>query len=219
MTSSSVRAVAKPAAATAAVGLLVGFGAASWMGAAPVGRMLPWILGRGLGIAAYLSLTALTALGLWLRHPLAQRWRMPAPATRLRVHAVLAATTLVLVIGHVVALVLDSFAGVGWAGAIVPGRSGFRPLAVGLGTVSLYLALLVGGSAALAGRFAGRMWRRVHGLALGVFGLVWAHGLLAGSDTPRLRWMYALTGGVVALLAVTRRFVPASRQALTRRSA
>jgi predicted ferric reductase len=170
--------------------------------------MLPWILGRGLGIAAYLSLTAVTVLGLWLRHPLARRWHWPAPVTRIRVHAVLAATTVVLILGHVVALVLDKFAGVGVLGAIVPGASGYRPLAVALGTVSVYLLLLVAGSAALAGRLVGRAWRPIHHAALVVFGLAWAHGILAGSDTSRLRPMYAVTGGIVALFAVTRRLVP-----------
>jgi DMSO/TMAO reductase YedYZ heme-binding membrane subunit len=174
--------------------------------------MLPWTLGRGLGIAAYLSLTMLTAFGLWLRHPAAQRWGWPAAATRIRAHAVLAAATLVLVLGHVVALVLDSFAGVGVRGAIVPGASGFRPFAVALGTVSLYLFVLVGSSAALAGRLARRAWLPIHRVALAVFGLAWAHGLLAGSDTPRLRLMYAATGGVVAMLAVTRRLVPANKR-------
>ena len=207
MSAGTARTAVKVAAVTAATGGLAGFAMSSWVGAAPVGRMLPWVLGRGLGIAAYLSLTALTALGLWLRHPAAQRWRWPAPDTRVRLHAVLGALTGVLVLGHVVALVLDSFAGVGVLGAVVPGASGFRPFAVALGTVSLYLALLVGGSAALAGRLAGRAWRPIHRVALVVFGLAWAHGILAGSDTPRLRFMYAVTGGFVALLAVTRRLV------------
>ena len=209
MTTSTMRSAAKVAGATAAIGALGGFAAASWMGAAPVGRMLPWVVGRGLGIAAYLSLTALTVMGLWLRHPWAQRWRTPLPATRIRVHAVLAAATLVFVIGHVVAIVLDSFAGVGLRGALVPGGSGYRPFAVALGTVSVYLALLVGGSAALAGRLAGRAWRPIHRVALVVFGLSWAHGLLAGSDTPRLRLMYVATGAVVAALAVSRRLLSA----------
>lgn len=214
--SAGVRTGAKLAAVTATVGGLAGFAMSSWVGAAPVGRMLPWVLGRGLGIAAYLSLTALTALGLWLRHPLAQRWQWPAPVARLRAHAVLAAATVVLVLGHVVSLVLDSFAGVGVLGAIVPGASGFRPFAVALGTVSLYLALLVGASAALAGRLTGRVWRPIHRAALVVFGLAWAHGLLSGSDTPRLRLMYAVTGGLVALLAVSRRMVPVADRAVER---
>ncbi|HET7310674.1 MAG TPA: hypothetical protein VFJ17_05050 [Mycobacteriales bacterium] len=208
--SGGIRSAARLAAVTAVAGGLAGFAMSSWVGAAPVGRMLPWILGRGLGIASYLSLAALTALGLWLRHPLAQRWRWPAPATRIRLHAVLAAATVVLVTGHVVALVLDSFAGVGVLGAVVPGASGFRPFAVALGTVSLYLAVLVGGSAALAGRLTGRFWRPIHGAASVVFALAWTHGLLAGSDALRLRWMYAVTGGLVVLLALTRRLVPTS---------
>ena len=211
-----VRAAAKVAFITAAVGGLSGFAMSSWVGAAPVGRMLPWVLGRGLGIAAYLALTALTALGLWLRHPMAQRWHWPAPATRIRLHAVLAAATVVLVLGHVVALVLDSFAGVGVLGAVVPGASGFRPFAVALGTVSLYLALLVGGSAALAGRLTGRVWRPIHSIASLVFAMAWTHGLLAGSDTVRLRLMYAVTGGLVGVLALTRRLVPASRRVTER---
>ena len=181
--------------------------------------MLPWILGRGLGIAAYLSLTALTALGLWLRHPAAQRWHWPAPASRLKVHAVLAAATLALIIGHVIVLVIDPFAGVGVLGAVAPGASGFRPFAVALGTISVYLALLVGTTAALAGRLTGRAWRPIHRIAGVVFGLAWAHGLLAGSDTPKLRLMYAVTGAMVALLAVTRRLVPASDRVLERRAA
>ena len=201
------RSAAKVAGVAAALGGLGGFAASAWMGAAPVGRMLPWVLGRGLGIAAYLSLTALTVLGLWLRHPWSQRWRRPSPTTRIRAHAVLASATIVLVIGHIVALVLDSFAGVGVAGALIPGRSGFRPFAVALGTVSIYLAVLVGGSAALAGRLAGRAWRPIHRVAGMVFALALAHVLLAGSDTPRLRLMYAVTGGVVMLLAVSRRLV------------
>jgi predicted ferric reductase len=180
--------------------------------------MLPWIMGRGLGISAYLSLTGLTLLGLWLRHPLAQRWQWPAPVTRIRVHAVLAAGTVVLILGHVVALVLDRFAGVGVLGAVVPGASGFRPLAVALGTVGVYLAVLVGASAALAGRLAGRAWRPIHQAALAVFGLAWAHGLLAGSDSSRLRLMYAVTGGIVTLFAVTRWLVPVADRSLQRQA-
>ncbi len=43
-------------------------------------KMLPWILGRGLGVAAYVSLTAMVVLGLWLRHPWRARFRRPSPA-------------------------------------------------------------------------------------------------------------------------------------------
>jgi len=122
-----------------------------------------------------------------------------------------------LLIGHIVALVMDKYAGVGVVGALAPGSSGYRPLAVALGTLSIYAGLLVGGTAALAGRLFGRAWRPIHRLAFAVFGLAWLHGLLAGSDSPRLRLMYVATGAAVVVLGATSRL--ASRVALSRRAA
>lgn len=179
-------------------------------------RMLPWIVGRGLGIAAYLVLTVLVALGTWFSHP--WRFRRPVlhPAVQLRAHAVLAAGALVLVTGHVIALVADRFAGVGAVGAFAPGYSGYRPAAVALGTVALYLGLAAGGTATLAGRFLIRhRWLGIHRYAGLVFATCWFHGVLAGSDTPALRAVYGATGLVVLALVVTRHTVraPAPRAA------
>ncbi|MHB8439801.1 MAG: hypothetical protein ACYDD4_11660 [Acidimicrobiales bacterium] len=168
-------------------------------------RMLPWIVGRGLGIAAFLVLTALVMLGIWFSHP--WRFRRPVvhPAVQLRAHALLAAATLGLVGGHVVALIADRFAGVGVAGAFVPGASGYRPAAVALGTVALYLGLAAGGTAALAGRILIRhRWLAVHRYAALVFAVCWFHGVLAGSDTPALRVLYLATGIGVLVLTITR---------------
>jgi predicted ferric reductase len=167
-------------------------------------RMLPWILGRGLGIAAYLSLASLTALGLWLRHPWRARWRRPSPDAQLHAHAVLSLLTLLLLAGHIVALVLDRYAGVGLRGAVVPGAASFRPTAVALGTLSIYVGVIVGVTAAFAG-YVGRWWRPIHALASLVFVLAFAHGVLAGSDTHQLRWLYVATGAVVVVLSLTRR--------------
>jgi predicted ferric reductase len=199
-----------------AVSLAVGYAAAVAFGRLHVGRMLPWILGRGLGIAAYLSLVALTLLGLWLRHPLRLRWRRPAPEAQLRVHAALASLTLVLLAGHIVALVMDRYAGVGVVGAAVPTASSYRPFAVALGTVSVYLGLLVGASAALAGTLVRRAWLPLHRLASVVFALTWLHAILAGSDTSRLGWLYLATGAAVAGLALSRRITPAPEAVVSR---
>jgi sulfoxide reductase heme-binding subunit YedZ len=190
-------------------GVAVGYAASVMFGSVHVGRMLPWILGRGLGIAAYLCLVGLTAAGLWLRHPWRVRWRRPAPLSQLRLHASLAALTLVLLAGHIVALVLDRYAGVGVRGALVPGAASYRPFAVAVGTVSVYLGLLVGLSAALAGTLVRRAWLPVHKVASAVFALTWLHALLAGSDTSRLAWLYLGTGAFVVALALTRRLAPA----------
>ena len=91
-------------------------------------RMLPWLLGRSLGLAAYASLTALMIVGVWLRHPWRLRWPIIHPEVRLRVHAALGATTVLLVAGHLSALALDHYAGVGWRGAFIPGVSHYRTI-------------------------------------------------------------------------------------------
>lgn len=197
--------LAPTAVGVAAGAMVVGYIATEWASARLDARMLPWVVGRGLGVAGYLALTALTAVGLWLRHPWRLRWQRPSPLTQMWAHASLAAVTALLVAGHIVALCLDRFAGVGWHGAFVPGQSTYRPLAVGLGTVGLYLGVLVGFSVPLAGRVLGRSWLPLHRLASGAFAVVWLHGLLAGSDTARLRMMYAATGAVVCVLALSRR--------------
>lgn len=167
-------------------------------------RMLPWIMARCLGLAAYVTLSALVALGIWFRHPWRVAWRAPRPESILRGHAALAAATLVLLVGHILATVLDSYAGVGWAGAFTPWHSAYRPTGVALGTLALYGIVLVAGTAALAGSLARKIWLPIHSMSSILFGLCLAHGLLAGSDSHTLWWMYAGTGILVALLQTSR---------------
>ncbi len=167
-------------------------------------RMLPWILGRSLGLAAYVSLSALVALGIWFRHPWKVARRAPGPEALLRAHVALAAGTIGLLIGHICAIALDHYAGVGWIGVFVPWESQYRPTAVALGSLALYGVVLVVLTAALAGSVARRVWLPVHAIAVPLFCLSLVHGLLAGSDTHVMWWLYAVTGAVVAVLQVSR---------------
>jgi len=167
-------------------------------------KMLPWILGRGLGVAAFVSLTAMVVLGLWLRHPWRARYRRPAPATILWAHVTLAACTITLVAGHVTSLALDKYAGVGWSGAFVPGEATFKTTGVALGTVALYGLLLVVGTAALAGSIGRRAWFPIHSASVLVFCVTLAHGVMSGSDGTTLRWFYVASGLLVVVLQATR---------------
>lgn len=167
-------------------------------------RYFPWIVGRSLGLAAYVTLTTLVALGLWLRHPWRNRVRVLHAEVRLRLHAALAVATGALVGGHVVALGADRYAGVAWPVTLIPGASSYRPAAVGLGVVGLYFLAALSLTAMVGGRLVGRHWLLVHRLALPTFGLLWFHAVLAGSDTLKLRAFYALTAAFVAVLVLTR---------------
>ena len=105
---------------------------------------------------------------------------------------------------HVAVLATDRWAGVGWTGAALPLGASYRPLPVTLGVLGLWLGLLAGLSAALAGRLPRRAWWPLHKIAAVSLALVWAHGVLAGSDTPALLAMYVISGMAVVGLALSR---------------
>ncbi|MDA8290891.1 MAG: hypothetical protein M0Z33_04310 [Actinomycetota bacterium] len=194
------------ATALAASALAVGAGTLAARAVAPTihSRYFTWITGRALGIAAYLSLTALVLLGTWMRHP----WRFSRPLlhgeTRLRAHAALGVATIALVAGHLASLAADRYAGVGWLGALVPGMSHYRTLPVALGVVALVALVVIGATAALAGSSGTRHWLAIHRMSLLAFASVWLHGMFAGTDARTLRPLYAVTGLAVVAVVSTR---------------
>ncbi len=181
-------------------------------------RDFPWVTARALGIAAYLSLTALVLVGTWMRHPWRSAWHVGHGESRLRAHTALGAATIALLAGHVGFLATDAYAGVGWAGAVVPGLAHYRPLAVALGVCSLEVMVAVAATARFAGRRGTRHWLAVHRLSAGAFLLAWAHGVMAGTDTGHLRWMYVITGAVVTVAVASRWVVAAYRGGASRRA-
>ncbi len=167
-------------------------------------RTPAWVVARAAGLASYLLLVALVVLGLVLAHPWRARLAWPSAPARLRAHVALAVFTLAFVVLHVVVLATDRWAGVGWAGVLLPMGSSYRPVPVTIGVIALWSGLLAGLTAALAGRVAGRVWWPIHKVAIVSLVLVWVHSLLAGSDAAALTGFYAASGIAVLALAVSR---------------
>ena len=166
-------------------------------------RMAPWILGRATGVVAYLLLVALVLFGITLSHP-NRALRGRSATTRMRTHVTLAVLTLAAVGLHVVVLATDRYAGVGWAGALLPMNATYRPVGVTFGVLGTWLGLLAGLSAGAAGRLPARVWFPVHRVAALSFVLVLVHGLVTGWDTNLLLGMYVGTGLLVAGFAASR---------------
>jgi predicted ferric reductase len=159
--------------------------------------MLPWVLGRGLGLGALAALAALSLVGLWRRHPIRESLPVLKPAALAKVHTVLASATMALLAGHVAAILADSYAKVGVVGALIPMQSAYQPWPVTLGTVSMWLLLLIWATARLSTSVAKRSWKAVHRASMFTFGCVWLHGLTIGTDSAKLRPAYIVVGALV----------------------
>jgi methionine sulfoxide reductase heme-binding subunit len=92
---------------------------------------------------------------------------------------------------HVLTAMLDTYVSVGWASALVPWASTYRPVWTGLGTVGVDLMLAVAVTSALRRRISARTWRSVHWLAYGSWPVAMAHSLGMGTDASTL-WMDGL---------------------------
>jgi sulfoxide reductase heme-binding subunit YedZ len=156
-----------------------------------------WLAARATGIVAYLLLTLQIVLGLILSHPTNRStWNLSKRIFPWHDH--LWVFVLGFLVVHVVSLVIDPKAGVGLAGALVPGLSTYRSSPVAIGTMAMYAFLITAISARWTTLLPRGMWLSIHRLALVIFVLAWMHGVLAGTDTGAIRVMYLATGFLVA---------------------
>ncbi len=158
-----------------------------------------WYLTRGTGVVALLLLTTVTVLGILN----AVRWS-PRGTPRFvvqRVHRNLSLISVVFIVIHIATAVIDGFAPIRWIDVVVPFRSAYRPLWLGLGAVAFDLLIAIAVTSLLRGRLSYRVWRAVHWTSYALWGVAVFHGLGIGSDAKQL-WMIALTvvsvGAVIA---------------------
>ncbi|HEY6397571.1 MAG TPA: ferric reductase-like transmembrane domain-containing protein [Solirubrobacteraceae bacterium] len=169
---------------------------------AAAGPSAYWYLARGTGVVAQLLLTASVVLGVLgsLRFSVAPRWpRFTIDAFHRDVSLLVVAVLAV----HIVTSVLDSFAPIKLADAVIPLISTYRPIWMGLGALAFDLALALVITSLVRRRLGFRAWRAVHWLAYASWPVAILHGLGTGSDVKSW-WLLALTVACVAvvLLAV-----------------
>jgi sulfoxide reductase heme-binding subunit YedZ len=156
-----------------------------------------WFASRGTGIVCLLLLTASVILGIvtsvrfetphWPRFVIAG------------LHRNVSLLILVFIAIHVATTVIDGFVPIGYLDAVVPFRSPYRTLWLGLGVVAFDLLLALTITSLLRARVGYRVWRAVHWAAYACWPIALVHGLGTGSDA-RQGWMVALD--VVALVSV-----------------
>jgi methionine sulfoxide reductase heme-binding subunit len=170
----------------------------STVATAASGSQALWFVSRGSGLVLLLLFSIVMALGVATRMGSApRRWPRFAVSELHRTLALFAVAFLAL---HVVTAILDPYVSIGWAATALPFLSGYRTLAIGLGT----LAVDVGGAVLLTslarGRLGYRAWRAVHWLAYLAWPVAFVHSLTAGNDLG-IWWVALVEWGSAALVA------------------
>jgi sulfoxide reductase heme-binding subunit YedZ len=154
-----------------------------------------WYASRATGVVSLLLLTAVVLMGVLVT----SGGRLPGlprfAVTDLHRNLSLLAVAFLAV--HVVSVVSDSYVTIGWSQVVIPWGGSYRPLWVGLGTVSFDLLLALVASSLIRVRLGLRMWRAIHWLAYAAWPVAVVHGLGAGTDLSS-GWMLALTVSLVA---------------------
>jgi hypothetical protein len=158
-----------------------------------------WFLTRGTGVVSLVLLTITVALGV----ANVRRTRVgEVPRFVLdSIHRSAGLLAVSFVAVHVATTVLDGFAPVTLLDAVIPFRSAYRPLWVGLGAVAFDLLIAVVITSLLRRRLGYRAWRTTHWLVYASWPVALVHGLGAGSDA-KTHWMLLLVTACVAVVLV-----------------
>lgn len=158
-----------------------------------------WYLNRGSGLTCLVLLTLVMALGVLTRRS------CPLPGVPRFVAAGLHRSASLLAVAllgvHVVTAVLDPFALTSLVDVVVPFRAGYRPLWLGVGTLSLDLVAALVVTSLLRHRMSDRVWRTVHLAAYACWPLALVHGLGAGTDARR-PWSLLVSAGCAVAVAL-----------------
>jgi sulfoxide reductase heme-binding subunit YedZ len=160
---------------------------------------LTWYLIRASGITSYIMLTLSVIWGLALSSSAVKNWS-PGPLT-MTLHSSISWLGLLFGAAHGLLLLADKYFTYRLTDLVVPFVGPYRPFATGLGTLSLWIVVIVTPSFALKKRLLGyRAWKTLHYLSYAAFALVTAHGLLAGTDARNLG--FRLLFGASVLITV-----------------
>lgn len=157
-----------------------------------------WFVARATGVVSWSLLLATVVLGLLMSTRLSPRLNQAWAAD---LHRFIGGFTLVALIGHLSALLADSYVHFDLLDLIVPLRSEWRPRAVAWGILAFYLWAVVEISSLLRPRLSKRAWTFLHKLSLPAWLLATLHLLSAGADRHN-SVMLAVLGSSLAAVSL-----------------
>jgi predicted ferric reductase len=178
-------------------------------------QALIWELIRGSGILAYIMLSVSTLLGMAISMRALDRFTKRAHVYE--EHQSISIVALALTFVHGATLLLDKYITFSATDILVPFAADWRPVAVALGIVSVYIMAVVTGTSYVRRYIGQKAWRAIHYSSFLAWLFAALHGITAGSDSGELwvQYMYLVTISAVLLMLVVRlgvrRGVPGSR--------
>ena len=173
-----------------------------------------WYVARAGGIIAW-ALASLTVIGgLQLSTRLV---RKPASSWVLDVHRFLGGLTVAFVAVHMIGLAADQFIGFGPVELLVPFASTYKPAAVALGVIGMYVLIAIELTSLAMKKMPRRTWHAVHLTSFVLFVVATVHGITAGTDRNNavFQWACLLTAALVLMMTLVRIWSP--RRAAGRR--
>lgn len=167
-----------------------------------------WYVARATGVVAWALSTLSVLWGLALTgRPFG---RNPTGPWLLDLHRYLGGLSVLFVGGHVGAIVADNYEHFGWADVLVPLASGWKPLPVAWGVVSMYFLVAIEVTSLAMKMLSRRLWRVVHFTSGVVFVASTLHLLTAGTDRENmaLRIAAATATALVTFLLAYRVIAP-----------
>lgn len=163
-----------------------------------------WIVARATGLTAYAALVISILSGIALRTSVLD---FLAKNRAIRgLHDWSTWLWVPLGIAHVTTLVLDKTARIAPLDLVVPFQTSYGRLAIGLGTISLDLFVLVTVTSWLRRRMNDELWRTIHRLSYLAFVALFFHAFMSGTDfdSPIVSSISWSAAGALALLTVSR---------------
>jgi len=156
-----------------------------------------WVLARVCGLASYAALAVALITGIALRTAVLD-WLATNRILR-SLHEYTTVLWIPLAGLHLISLLLDKTAKIGLLDLVVPFRTGYGQLGIGLGTLSLDVLVIVTVTAFLKRHMRKDLWLWLHRLSYGAFALIFLHAVLSGTDfsDPTVS---AITWGTAAAL-------------------
>jgi sulfoxide reductase heme-binding subunit YedZ len=165
-----------------------------------------WYAARATGLVVLVLLTATVVLGVTATTRVTgAAW--PRFVTQ-GLHRNVSLFVIVLLAGHITAVVVDGYVPIRPVDAVVPFIAGYRPFWLGLGVLSALLLAALVVTSLLRQRLGYATWRVVHWISYLSWPLALVHGLGTGSDS-RDHWALGLTlvCAAAVLLAIGWRIV------------